>query len=143
MRARYGVHYTDMAPLRAIRRDRLEALGMIEATYGWNLEMQMRAAASGLRIREVPVRCRRRAGGRSKVSGELARDRAGRPQPDRDLSSDRSEHARARQVMRRTRAPSPVPKCRDCGCPRSHASAPSARPAANTAKLAQRKIRNT
>ena len=70
MRARYGVRYTDMAPFRAIRRDRLEALGMVEATYGWNLEMQMRAAASGLRIREVPVRCRRRAGGRSKVSGD-------------------------------------------------------------------------
>ena len=46
MRARYGVRYTDMAPFRAIRRDRLEALGMVEATYGWNLEMQMRAAAS-------------------------------------------------------------------------------------------------
>ena len=70
MRARYGVRYTDMAPFRAIRRDRLEALGMVEATYGWNLEMQMRAAAFGLRIKEVPVRCRRRAGGRSKVSGD-------------------------------------------------------------------------
>ena len=70
LRARYGVRYTDMAPFRAIRRDRLEALGMVEATYGWNLEMQMRAAASGLRITEVPVRCRRRAGGRSKVSGD-------------------------------------------------------------------------
>ena len=70
MRTRYGVRYTDMAPFRAIRRDRLEALGMVEATYGWNLEMQMRAAASGLQIREVPVRCRRRAGGRSKVSGD-------------------------------------------------------------------------
>ncbi len=69
MRTRYGVRYTDMVPFRAIRRDRLEALGWIEATYGWNLEMQMRAAASRLRIR-VPVRCRRRAGGRSKVSGE-------------------------------------------------------------------------
>jgi hypothetical protein len=70
MRTRYGVSYTDMAPFRAIRRDRLEALGMVEATYGWNLEMQMRAAASGLRVREVPVRCRRRVGGRSKVSGD-------------------------------------------------------------------------
>jgi glycosyltransferase involved in cell wall biosynthesis len=69
MRARYGVRYTDMAPFRAIRRDRLQALGMIETTYGWNLEMQMRAAARGLRICEVSVRCRRRAGGHSKVSG--------------------------------------------------------------------------
>jgi glycosyltransferase involved in cell wall biosynthesis len=70
MRARYGVRYTDMAPFRAIRRDRLEPLGMIETTYGWNLEMQMRAAACGLMIREIPVRCQRRAGGRSKVSGD-------------------------------------------------------------------------
>jgi hypothetical protein len=70
MRARYGVRYTDMAPFRAIHRDRLEALGMTETTYGWNLEMQMRAAAYGLRIREVAVRCRRRSGGRSKVSGD-------------------------------------------------------------------------
>jgi glycosyltransferase involved in cell wall biosynthesis len=70
MHARYGVRYTDMAPFRAIRRNRLEALGMIETTYGWNLEMQMRAASCGLRIREVPVRCRCRAGGRSKVSGD-------------------------------------------------------------------------
>jgi hypothetical protein len=45
----YGVHYTDIAALRAIRRDTLLTLGMRELTYGWNLEMQMRAARSGLR----------------------------------------------------------------------------------------------
>ncbi len=67
---RYGVRYTDMAPFRALRRDRLASLGMSEQTYGWNLEMQMRVAAARLRVREVPVRCRRRAGGRSKVSGQ-------------------------------------------------------------------------
>lgn len=67
---RYGARYTDMAPFRALRRDRLAALGMTERTYGWNLEMQMRVAAARLRIREVPVRCRRRAGGQSKVSGQ-------------------------------------------------------------------------
>jgi hypothetical protein len=44
---------------------------MREETYGWNLEMQMRAAAKGLRILEIPVDHRRRAGGRSKVSGNL------------------------------------------------------------------------
>jgi glycosyltransferase involved in cell wall biosynthesis len=67
----YGVRYTDMGPLRAICRDALLALGMREMTYGWNLEMQMRAARAGLRIREVPVTHRRRAGGVSKVSGTL------------------------------------------------------------------------
>jgi hypothetical protein len=44
---------------------------MRERSYGWNLEMQMRAAASGLRVVEVPVGQRRRAGGVSKVSGNL------------------------------------------------------------------------
>src|SRR5262249_46602113 len=55
MRALYGVRYTDMGPLRAIRRDALEKLAMRERTYGWNLEMQMRAARAGLRILELPV----------------------------------------------------------------------------------------
>lgn len=71
MRALYGVRYTDMCPFRAIRRDALDKLGMLEETYGWNLEMQMRAADAGLRILEVPVDHRRRAGGESKVSGTL------------------------------------------------------------------------
>ena len=44
---------------------------MSETTYGWNLEMQMRAAAAGLRILEVPVDHRCRRGGVSKVSGNL------------------------------------------------------------------------
>lgn len=65
----YGVRYTDMCPLRAIRREALEALRMQEQTYGWNLEMQMRAARAGLRILELPVHHRRRAGGASKVAG--------------------------------------------------------------------------
>jgi glycosyltransferase involved in cell wall biosynthesis len=67
----YGVRYTDMCPFRAIRRDALEKLGMKELTYGWNLEMQMRAAGARLRILEVPVNHRCRTGGESKVSGTL------------------------------------------------------------------------
>jgi glycosyltransferase involved in cell wall biosynthesis len=65
----YGVRYTDMCPFRAIRREALEKLSMGEETYGWNLEMQMKAARAGLRILEVPVNHRCRAGGVSKVSG--------------------------------------------------------------------------
>ena len=65
----YGVRYSDMCPFRAIRRDALERLGMREQTYGWNLEMQMKAARNRLRVLEVPVNHRRRAGGQSKVSG--------------------------------------------------------------------------
>src|SRR6202011_4845761 len=71
MRALYGVRYTDMGPLRAIRRDALDRLNMRERTYGWNLEMQMRAARAGLRILELPVAHRHRAGGASKVAGSL------------------------------------------------------------------------
>jgi hypothetical protein len=67
----YRFRYTDMCPLRAIRREALERLGMREMTYGWNLEMQMRAARAGLRIIELPVRHRVRAGGTSKVAGSL------------------------------------------------------------------------
>jgi glycosyltransferase involved in cell wall biosynthesis len=71
LRLLYGVRYSDMGPFRAIRRDALLRLGMREMSYGWNLEMQMRAARAGLRILEVPVAHRRRAGGVSKVSGTL------------------------------------------------------------------------
>jgi glycosyltransferase involved in cell wall biosynthesis len=67
----YGVHYTDMCAYRAIRRDTLLALGMRELTYGWNLEMQMRVARSGLRVLEIPVPYRCRIGGESKVAGSL------------------------------------------------------------------------
>jgi glycosyltransferase involved in cell wall biosynthesis len=71
LRLLYGVRYTDMCPFRAIRRDALAKLDMREETYGWNLEMQMKAARAGLRILEIPVNHRRRAGGESKVSGTL------------------------------------------------------------------------
>ena len=71
LRVLYGIPFTDMCPFRAIRRDALERLGMREETYGWNLEMQMRAARTGLRILEMPVNHRCRTGGESKVSGTL------------------------------------------------------------------------
>jgi glycosyltransferase involved in cell wall biosynthesis len=71
LRLLYGVRYSDMCPFRAIRRSALEKLEMKETTYGWNLEMQMRAARAGLRILEIPVDHRCRTGGKSKVSGTL------------------------------------------------------------------------
>jgi hypothetical protein len=71
IRATYGVRFTDMSPYRAIRRDLLERIGMREETFGWNLEMLMRVAASGARALELPVGQRRRTGGVSKVSGNL------------------------------------------------------------------------
>lgn len=67
----HGFHYTDMGPFRAIRRSSLAALDMRERTYGWSLEMQIKAVQHGLRILEVPVGYRARHGGVSKVSGDL------------------------------------------------------------------------
>jgi glycosyltransferase involved in cell wall biosynthesis len=71
MGALYGVRYSDMCAYRAIGRDALRGLEMREMTYGWNIEMQMKAARAGLRIDEVPVPYRCRVGGQSKVAGSL------------------------------------------------------------------------
>ncbi len=71
MGALYGVRYTDMCAFRVIGRETLARLGMAEMTYGWNIEMQMKAARAGLRILEMPVPYRRRAAGSSKVAGSL------------------------------------------------------------------------
>jgi len=66
-----GVRYTDMCAFRAISVPALERLPMREMTYGWNLEMQMRAARAGLRVREVSLPYRCRVAGDSKVAGNL------------------------------------------------------------------------
>ncbi len=71
LRILYGVHSTDMGPFRAIRRETLEVLGMREETYGWPLEMQMRAARARVPTLEVPIDYRRRAGGHSKIAGTV------------------------------------------------------------------------
>jgi glycosyltransferase involved in cell wall biosynthesis len=72
LRMVYGVRFTDMSPMRAMRLDRLRDLGMSQMTYGWNLEMQMRVAAASWRTVEIPVDHRCRRGGVSKVSGNLS-----------------------------------------------------------------------
>jgi glycosyltransferase involved in cell wall biosynthesis len=71
LRILYGVRSTDMGPFRAIRRDTLDRLKLREETYGWPLEMQMRAARARVRTLEVPVDYRRRAGGHSKIAGTV------------------------------------------------------------------------
>ena len=71
VRLLYGFRYTDMGPFRAIRRSALEQMQMSEMTFGWNLEMQIRAVQLGLRVREIPVNYACRIGGESKVSGNL------------------------------------------------------------------------
>jgi glycosyltransferase involved in cell wall biosynthesis len=70
MRAMHGLPVTDLGPFRAIRRDHLLALGMSEMTYGWSVEMVVKARRARLRYLEVPVSYRRRIGV-SKVGGTL------------------------------------------------------------------------
>jgi rSAM/selenodomain-associated transferase 1 len=69
--ARWNQKITDLPSFKVIRRADLLALGMSEASYGWTLEMIVKAARRGYRIHEVPLDYRRRLGGESKVSGHL------------------------------------------------------------------------
>jgi glycosyltransferase involved in cell wall biosynthesis len=70
-RALYGLPISDLSPFRAVRREKLLGLGMVEMTYGWPTEMIAKAARQGWRIVELPVRYRPRLGGRSKISGTI------------------------------------------------------------------------
>ena len=67
---RTGVQMSDLGPMRAARRDAVLALGLRDRRFGWSLEMAVRAARSGWRIREVPVLYSPRVG-RSKVTGTV------------------------------------------------------------------------
>jgi glycosyltransferase involved in cell wall biosynthesis len=66
-----GRRISDIGPVRALRRSDLLALDMREMTYGWSIEMLVKAVRANYRILEVPVDYRRRIAGRSKVSGTV------------------------------------------------------------------------
>ncbi|MCB1515666.1 MAG: glycosyltransferase family 2 protein [Hyphomicrobiaceae bacterium] len=70
VRAIWSVTYTDLGPFRAIRRAALDGLRMSDRTFGWTVEMQIKAAQSGLVSLERPVSYRRRIG-QSKISGTI------------------------------------------------------------------------
>lgn len=70
MRLFWGGRYRDMGPFRAIRWSKLRSLSMQDTTYGWTVEMQIKALLAGLRVLEVPVDYRRRIG-ISKISGTI------------------------------------------------------------------------
>ena len=70
LRVLYKVTFTDLGPFRAIRYDSLISLDMQDKTYGWTVEMQLKAAKMGLRCLEVPVSYRKRIGF-SKISGTV------------------------------------------------------------------------
>ncbi len=67
----WGVKYTDLGPFRAIKMSKFDELSMCELTYGWTVELQIKAAKRKMKILEVPVRYRRRIG-KSKVTGTLS-----------------------------------------------------------------------
>lgn len=70
IRVFWGERFTDLGPLRAIRWDALQQMKMADTTYGWTVEMQIKAARMHLRCVEVPVDYRRRIG-TSKISGTV------------------------------------------------------------------------
>ncbi len=70
MRIFYRVRYTDLGPFRAIKYDKLMDLNMQDKTYGWTIEMQLKAAKHKLSYVEVPVNYKKRIG-ESKVSGTI------------------------------------------------------------------------
>ena len=70
MRLFHRARYTDLGPFRAIRYDSLMLLGMKDKTYGWTIEMQIKAAKKKLRFTEVAVNYKKRIG-ISKVSGTV------------------------------------------------------------------------
>ncbi|MCR9173009.1 MAG: glycosyltransferase family 2 protein [bacterium] len=70
MRIFYGAKFSDLGPFRAIKADALEKLKMSDKTYGWTIEMQIKAAKHKMKFCEVPVKYRKRIGV-SKVSGTV------------------------------------------------------------------------
>jgi glycosyltransferase involved in cell wall biosynthesis len=64
--------YHDLGPLRLIRRQSLESIGMRDRNFGWTVEMQIRAIEYGLRIKEIPMSYLPRQGGQSKISGTVS-----------------------------------------------------------------------
>ncbi len=71
IRAIWGVRFTDLGPLRMLRREVLRRLDLRDRNFGWNVEMQAKAARLRLRVTEIPVAYRRRRFGRSKISGTV------------------------------------------------------------------------
>ncbi|MDX1472153.1 MAG: glycosyltransferase family 2 protein [Flavobacteriaceae bacterium] len=70
MKIMFSSRFTDLGPFRAIKYSKLIALNMEDKTYGWTVEMQLKALRQKLRYTEIPVKYRNRIGD-SKVSGTV------------------------------------------------------------------------
>jgi glycosyltransferase involved in cell wall biosynthesis len=64
--------FRDLGPMRVIRWDALEQLGMTDRDFGWTVEMQVRALKHGLRIQEIRVPYHKRSAGKSKISRTIS-----------------------------------------------------------------------
>jgi glycosyltransferase involved in cell wall biosynthesis len=71
IRRLWGVSFTDLGPLRIVRLSALKQLGLRDRNFGWNVEIQAKAARMQLRVAEIAVHYRRRRHGRSKISGTI------------------------------------------------------------------------
>ena len=71
MRLFFGAKYTDLGPFRAIKTKALFALDMIDRSFGWTIEMQLKVKRKGFKYTEIPVDYRKRQGGNSKISGNF------------------------------------------------------------------------
>lgn len=71
MRVLFGHRYTDLGPFRAITREALRRIGMVDTNFGWTVEMQIKALIHRLRVTEVPVSYRQRTGV-SKITGTVS-----------------------------------------------------------------------
>jgi glycosyltransferase involved in cell wall biosynthesis len=67
----WHVSFTDLGPMRLLSRQALHRLDLVDRDFGWNVEMQAKAARLRLRVTEVPVKCFRRRLGKSKISRTL------------------------------------------------------------------------
>lgn len=71
IRLAWHVSFTDLGPMRILRRDSFERLNIQDRSFGWNVEIQARAAQLAFKVCEIPVHYRPRAHGRSKISGTV------------------------------------------------------------------------
>jgi hypothetical protein len=67
----WHVSFTDLGPMRILSRQALLRLDLQDRDFGWNVEMQAKAARLKLRVTEIPVNCFRRRLGKSKISGSV------------------------------------------------------------------------
>ena len=70
MKIMYGYRYRDLGPFRAIKFPKLQAIGMTDKTYGWTVEMQVKALKHKMNVQQVDLHYRKRIG-HSKISGTV------------------------------------------------------------------------